>query len=71
MLTFLFILSTFALIGVLIVLYYEVYEPIWRERKKAKSSKTATAKEIDNLLFEAGIFNRPQEPGAINEIHLN
>jgi len=56
---------------VLIVIYYEVYKPIWDARNKAKSSKTATPEEIDALLYEAGIFDRSAQPGTINDIHLN
>ena len=54
MLGFLCILITFACISILITLYYEVYKPIWRERKKAKDG-FATSEEIDALLDQAGI----------------
>ena len=41
---------------ILIVLYYEVYKPIWEERKAAKG-RYATKEDIDDLLHEAGIID--------------
>ena len=70
MLGFLCTLITFACISILITLYYEVYKPIWRERKKAKDG-FATSEEIDALLHEAGIFDSPKIQKPINKIHLN